>query len=621
MFTTEQKSAIEDRSKNLIVSAGAGTGKTTLILGRAISLLKENQNKLLITTFTISAKNELVSRLKKLPEIKENPHLMDRVVIVTSGSLAWSVATHYQPDLKHITEGQFRGRIRKILKETGQDFIPQQFATLDVNEANEHKYISYFTNGIMLLTINDVQADDPNIPEDFQAIYKAWTTQRDHDKTYSHSDIQALALKAVREGVIPEKFQGLTDILGDEAQDFSMVQYLLLKALVGEGRLCLVGDSEQTIYSWRGAVPGLLGRYFRHGPGTKIIELTENFRSTRQIIEPSVRVVNSIPGVKKRLTSQVSGEPISVRALTNIKKEADYASEKALALQQAGIMDLSEFAILGRSHYTLNEVFSKLTKLNIPFVYVGGGFFKRPEYKMIRNICDFLADYNSRESLIGLIDMMIDKKVEIPEDVQDMKGVYAYLLDTKQMKGLKAKRIMDALSYCMHLMETDITCDALLNKIISSFHIFEVCSKIKGNRFTAHTLADLRDMSQDYEDIYAFRIGLMEREDTHQGQKPLPGHVFVGTPFAAKGMEFNTVFILGMNDGIFPRSLPDENLVDFRYDVMRSGGIDEECRILFVAMTRAKRNLTMTYSKKSVGDNRELYPSSLFHLGDIKTPR
>lgn len=626
-FTPEQQEAISDRSKILIVGAGAGTGKTTLILGRAIDLAKDPQNRILITTFTISARNELLERIKKLPDVVEKPQILDSIVIKTSGALAWQIAKHSVPDLTHVSESKARSILRKLLNDNGMAFVPQTFVAGDaakVNDENEHAYLNYFVKGIMLLTVNDVQVNDPNIPEDFQTIYRAWHEYCADHKTYDHTGILALALKAVRHNNVPPALCGFTDILGDEAQDFSLCQYELMKGLLTpEGRLCLVGDSEQTIYSWRGAVPGLLGRYYPHGPDTRIIALTQNFRSTKQILEPSVRLVNTIPGVRKKLVSQSTGNPVTIRALANIKKEALYAAEKALALKDAGILDLSEFAVLARSHHALNDVFTIFTKLDIPFVYVGNGFFRRPEYQMVRHICDFMAKRDARNALLSLGSLALDKKLDIPQTCIEPMDMVSHIQATKQIKGLRAKQFLEALTHGLHLLDTDISFPALLNRLIVQFRIFDICSKIKGNRFTAHTLSDLRDMAQNYEDITAFCIGLDEREDTNEGQKPIPGSVFVGTPFAAKGKEFNTVFVMGMNDGIFPIPQPEESMVDYRYDVMRAGGMDEEARILFVAMTRAKRNLTLTYSKKSMGmgdKKRDLYPSSLLYLTGLKMP-
>jgi len=619
-FTNEQLEAISVDAKEVFISAGAGTGKTTVIIERAMRLAKAGK-RILVTTFSITARQELQHRIAQHADVLSGAVDMDLITIATSGSIAWQVLNEVYPEYTLLSQSQAYRKLIEVAEKIGIVFVADKYEDVAESDKKRREFYRYISNAVNLLTVNDIQVDDIEIPEDIAPLYKAWHETLVDEKICDANAMLRMTLDAILEKSIPEKWLGFDEILGDEAQDFSMVQYLTLLQMASHssGNLTLVGDNAQAIYSWRGALPSLLTPS-NMGENGAFIELTHNFRSTKQILAPALAVVNSIPGMEKRLVSEVSGPAVSMKVLQQVKKEADYIAERCLDLLEGNKIPLHEIAIMGRSHSVLNETFSALSKHNLPFVYIGNTFFKRPEYKIIRSVSDILSGVSPFQEMTRTVHLYLGKDIKIgPED-----GLSVYDAARKALSRYpSSKRLMNALAVAHERIAVGGKFAHQFNSLMDDMGLFDQMRRQPGGNHTAHTLTDLREMSINYSDWPSFRAGLLERENTGQGQKPMEGHIFVGTPFAAKGKEFHTAFVMGLNEGVFPSPFITENEVDYRYDVMRSGGYDEEKRMLFVAITRAKKNCILTWSRKRRNGPvmQDLMPSSLLYLTGLKLPR
>lgn len=633
--TAEQQAIIDDDAKTLIAVAGPGTGKTYVSIARAIRLAKAGEH-VLMTTFTVSARMEIEKRLDNHPELIASPALRERIQVMTCGAIAWLTVHEGAPEIRQIGSGASISRLRALMKEMGRNPASEadeieaaQKGGRAINSVRE------FMTGLNLLTANNIREHDPEIPEDYQELYSKWIESLTNDNVRTMPMMTVEAWKLLRAGNVPARLRLTTHILVDEAQDLNQSQYDMLRALEswappGRGKMTLVGDGEQAIYSWRGAIPGLMQGIGQDKATTKLLSLTESWRSGRMLLRPAVTLVNSIDGVHKTMTARTKGEAPIIRPRRNIRDEAKFAAERIAALMEGGEVPLHEISVIGRSHRVLNDIFTALSKKGIPLCYAGNQFFSRPEYKAIRLAVAFMSGEPAATILPKLAHVLTGEKCH-PDAVEELKNapnipvremLPILLRGTNARKTAAFRRAIGVMAERATIKE-DKFADAF-RSMVRSLDLQAAVKKNPAGRFVNHTLHDLMDMAESYSSFEEFQIALDEREATQQGQRPIPGHVFIGTPFAVKGLEFHSVIIIGLNEGIFPSARADDSMTDYRYDVARNGGVDEEKRMLFVAMTRAKTYLAMTYSRNTVGGAggvaRELAMSHFLYMMGLKTP-
>ncbi len=686
-FNDRQIQAIESEARVTKVIAGPGSGKTAVSIHRAIRLASLG-HRVLMTTFTVAARMEIQSRLDAI--LGDDP-LADNILVMTCGSMAWRIsqarpsgalrvlshsdALGYMDQL--LTSCGFMGKL--IERELSGDGIPSEVETTeeDSNPRNHARTVAAneahgageemkaearekaaravarkYLTGVELFTANAIDPHDSNLPDDYADIFPRWLAKMESKGVMTQAGVTRDACEILRRNIVPEILRGITHIIWDEAQDISAAQLLMTRLLSGlvpdaptPARLTYVGDPHQAIYSWRGAIFGFMST--RHpdsqAEGTRIIPLILNYRSTKTIVSRSRALANSRTGEKTEIVSagSVLGEPALIRPRRNIQGEAKFVVDRIQALMTAGQVPLHEIAVLGRSHRVLNAVFTALSRAKIPLCYIGGGFFHRPEYRIIKNLCGFLSGEAAHNALPELIADLTGKPCPsmTAEDMLGLTRRTHIRACMQRLKGAAAKRAEDTLCAVVSIFEhAEAEIEASprdAGKILSSslsvaikrLGVGGLVSKKPGGRFYGHTIADLVEMAGGYSSLREYYIGLLEREATQQGQRPTRDHVFIGTPFASKGLEFHSVVVVGLNEGIFPsrRAIMADlrEAVDYDYDPERSGGVDEEARLLFVAMTRAKSYLALTYSKTGMGfggEQRELEPSHLLHFTGIKMP-
>ncbi len=633
--TEEQQAIIDNDAKTLIAVAGPGTGKTFTSIARAVRLARSGEF-VLMTTFTIAARMEIEKRLDTHPDLVADPSLRGRIIVMTCGAIAWLTVNEMAPHIRQIGNGAALSRLRSLLKSMGRNPPSEQ----DEEEARQkggralNSVFGYLT-GLNLLTANNIRVGDAEIPEDYQELYRAWVEGMERDNVATQAMITVRAWKLITEGHVPAKLRPVTHVLVDEAQDLNQAQYDMLRALEcqapnGSGRMTLVGDGEQAIYSWRGAIPGLMQGIGQDKDSTTLLSLTESWRSGRMILRPAITLVNTISGVHKSMSARTKGEVPIIRPRRNIRDEAKFVSERITALIDGGEVPLHEIAIIGRSHRVLNEIFTTLAKKKIPLCYAGNNFFSRPEYKAIRLAVSFMSGAPAADVLPKLVHLVTGETC-VPENIElireapnlPVKDMLPILLQGTNQRKTSAFKKAIGVAVERATFAKDRFADAF-RSMVRSMALDKAFSKQPSGRFVYHTIIDLEDMADGYSSFSDFGMALDDREAVQQGQRPIPGHVFIGTPFAVKGLEFHSVMIIGMNEGIFPSAHAEDSMIDYRYDINRNGGIDEEKRMLFVAMTRAKSYLALTYSRNSVsgagGEARELTMSHFLYLLGLKAP-
>jgi DNA helicase-2/ATP-dependent DNA helicase PcrA len=547
----QQKEAVTYTGGPLLVLAGAGSGKTKVLTHRVAYFIAKNlikpENALLLT-FTNKAANEM----------------KERISAITNGN---TPAT-----------GTFHSFCAKVLRIDGKYIgIPVNFIIYDeqdqkdvvkqildkLNYSTDQYNPSSILNGIseaknQMLTPSEyknfVRGEWQEVVSNVYPEYEAML------KEIGALDFDDLLIKTVKLfKEIPEvleKWQRtLTHIFVDEWQDTNKIQYSLTKLLVGKGNnITAVGDASQSIYSWRGADFRNINYLIRDYPNIKVINLEQNYRSTQNILDAANNVISKNTGhpILKLWTEKSAGARIKLYSARNGFAEADFIVDEInhLTIQLSSLF--SDFAVLYRTNAQSRVLEEAFLHAGIPYTLVGGvRFYDRKEVKDVISYIKFLVNPK---------DTVSKKRIEKIglrrfEKLQEMSSI----------EGLTTLDILDAV-----IQKTDYL--ALFQK------------ETEENLARLENLKELRSVATEFPKINDFleNVALVEAGPRHQTKNV----VTLMTLHAAKGLEFPIVFIVGMEEGLFPhsRSLMDTNQ------------LEEERRLAYVGITRAKEILYLTYA-------------------------
>ena len=614
-----QKEAVETLDGPLLILAGAGSGKTKTLTHRIANLVSHgtNPSNILAVTFTNKAAREMRERLWKLLESKES---------VPPRS--------FMPYM-----GTFHGICVKILRiESEAISLDRNFVIYDADDQT-----SLIKRVMKSLNLSDDKTLKPKsiqsiiskaknegqTPEEYEAgtfypnqkriaqIFKKYEAEK---KTANALDFDDLLLKTLEifenHPEIRKKWQDKFEhVLIDEYQDTNMVQYHLIKLLVNEKRnICVVGDDWQSIYSWRGADFTNILHFERDFPGAKVIKLEQNYRSTGNILEASQKIINEnkTRTEKTLFTEAEKGEPIDIEALRDESEEANYVARKIFELHRL-YPDFSDFAVLYRTNaqsYTFEKAF---INMHIPYKIVGGvRFYDRKEVKDVLVILKVLINQRDRVSLERVVKNVLSgigdaSLAKVFSAMDSMSGAEPLKdPDLPDVLSGKAKNSLTRLTNFIKTTSLSLLPSEIIQKTIQYFDFdallrdgtptgeerIENLNVLCGNAAQYETLedflADATLMSSADESSSADSVTLM-------------------TLHAAKGLEFPVVFIVGMEDGLFPSSRAEDE-----------ASLEEERRLAYVGMTRAMKKLFLTYasSRFSFGNRSYNMPSRfLLELG------
>jgi len=549
----------------LLVLAGAGSGKTKVLTYRVAYFLTQgiNPENILLLTFTNKAAEEMKERVQRLTGVKPGFagtfHSFCAKVLRIEGK-----ALGIPPGFLIYDEEDQKGLIKQILHDLN---IPED---------------SYNPSSI-LNAISDAknQMIDPNqykelVNDDFQEnVLKVYIEYEKNLKEIGALDFDDLLVKTVelfkKCPEVLEKWQRrLTHILVDEWQDTNKVQYALVKFLVGENKnLTVVGDASQSIYSWRGADFRNINYLIRDFPKIKIVNLEQNYRSTQNILEAANCVIckNTTHPVLKLWTENPKGEKIRVYSASSGLKEVDFIVNEIARLTSFEGKKLSDIAVLYRTNAQSRILEEALLHVSIPYTLVGGvRFYDRKE---IKDVLSFLR------LLVNSKDKMSKKRIE-KLGIRRMKKFKEIKIS---QKDLKEKTTLD-----------------LMDLVLEKTNYLELYEKeTEENLARLENIKELRSVATEYPKINEFleNVALVEAEQNEKGKVSKQNlekkeAVTLMTLHAAKGLEFPVVFIIGMEEGLFPhsRSLWD-NLQ-----------LEEERRLAYVGITRAKDLLYLTYASR-----------------------
>lgn len=556
-LNAEQKEAVLHTDGPMIVLAGAGSGKTRVLTYRTSYLIEKGipPENILLTTFTNKAANEMKERIKKMLETNNVP-------LTTT----------------------FHALCAKILRIDGKHIgIPSSFVIYDdqdqidaVKEVMKKLDISLkdYKPSSILATIS--QAKNQVITSDDYPKYARGHFQEVVARIYilyqkllkenDALDFDDLLLKVIelfqKNPSILEKYQNrFRYILIDEYQDTNHAQYQLTKLLAAKWHnICVVGDFSQSIYSWRGADYQNLMRFKDDFPGVKIFPLSQNYRSTQKILDAASTVIakNTSHPVLKLWTQNPDGEDVIIFEASNGHQEAEFI------INQISSMNYSDIAVLYRTNAQSRVIEEVFLHQSIPYTLIGGTrFYDRKEVKDVLSYLRLLAnpkDMVSYKRIEKLGKGRLEKFLSVQKELNNVQGVATIeMLDTIVRKT-------DYLSLYDEKDEED--------------------------RSRLENIKELRSVAIEFPNLIQFleNVALVEQEYTPDkyignGKK---NAVTLMTLHAAKGLEFLIVFMVGMEEGLFPHSR----------SLMDRGELEEERRLCYVGMTRAKEKLYLSYARR-----------------------
>lgn len=616
----QQCNAVTAPMGNLLILAGAGSGKTRVLVNRMAWLVEKeylSPHAILAVTFTNKAAGEMKSRLSHLL----NCAVQGLWVGTFHGLCHRLLRRHYQearlPESFHILDSDDQARvIKKVIQGLHLDIEqwPVKQAQAFINSHKDegirpqHVQVPSYGPGRTLTTIYSAyeQACQTAGVVDFgELLLRCHEMLRDHAPLLAHYQ---------------ERFQA---ILVDEFQDTNTVQYAWVRLLAGDhASVMAVGDDDQSIYGWRGAKIENIQRFSRDFSSVQVIRLEQNYRSTATILKAANALIthNQSRMGKDLWTDGHIGEKIVLYSAFNELEEARYVSETIQSLIAQG-RSAHEIALLYRSNAQSRVLEEALLRLGIAYrIYGGVRFFERAEVKDTLAYLRLLAnphDDTAFERVVnfptrGIGEKTLDDLRLLAKSEQiSMWQAASILIQSQQL----TQRAATALAQFLNLIEqlrtetNDIPLDEQMSQVILLSGLQGHFAKEKGDKSESR-LENLQELinaakefryEQDNEDeALPMLVAFLAHASLEAGEMQADEHeryVHLMTLHAAKGLEFPIVFLVGMEEGLFPG----------KQSIGEPGRLEEERRLCYVGMTRAMEKLVMTYAEIRRQYGREEY--------------
>ena len=610
-LNSAQKEAAEILSGPVLILAGAGSGKTKTLTHRIANLIAHGVSpvNILAVTFTNKAANEMRERLAKL--LNQVPSRSFMPYMGTFHGVAVKIlrqeykAAGLSKDFVIYDADDQISLIRRIMKELklsdDKSLKPKSIQSIVSSEKNQG-------NGPDEYAIKAVYPNQKKIAK----IFTQYETEKQKAGALDFDDLLLKELELFQKNPeVREKWRKrFKHILIDEYQDTNLVQYNIVKLLVNDERnICVVGDDWQSIYSWRGADFTNILNFERDFPGAKVIKLEQNYRSTGNILEASQKIIskNKTRTDKMLFTELGNGEPVDIESLRDETEEANYVALKVLNLRKK-YSSFSDFAVLYRTNAQSYAFEKAFLSMKIPYKIIGGvRFYDRKEVKDVLSILRLIVNGRDKVSLERVIKNVLSGIGEASMrkifDAMDAIGETMPLLNPDLpdvLKTAKGKAGLSKLVGFLRGVAKGENPGEIVKRVISAFNFKELTDD--GTPSAEERMANLEVLANNaavYESLEDFLAdaSLMSSVDENSSKNA----VTLMTLHAAKGLEFPVVFVVGMEDGLFPSS----RAFDAEED------LEEERRLAYVGMTRAMQKLFLTYaaSRFSFGGRNYNMPS------------
>lgn len=620
-----QQQAVLHENGPLLLLAGAGSGKTKTLTHRIARLVQGGvpTSAILAVTFTNKAAKEMRERLATLV----GDDAGSRAFMPWMGTFHSICVRMLRYDGEHngipknfviLDESDRLGFIKSVMKEQSiseKNYAPRSVASLISSAKNEGMSATDYAETAQL-PLQKVVA----------SVFPRYESMKRNAKALDFDDLLLETVKLLTDVVpVREQWQRrFQHILVDEYQDTNKVQYRLIKLLTGDKEnICVVGDDWQSIYSWRGADFTNILNFERDFPGATVIKLEKNYRSTKPILDAAHNVItkNMQRSDKKLTTDQLAGQPVQIVYVSSEAHEAEAVISRIKLAADMRLRGFEEFAILYRTNAQSRAIEEAMIRYSIPYKMVGGTrFYDRAEVKDVLSYLRLLYQPSDRASFLRIVNVptrgLGDVSVQRFLTWAEMTGesLVACLVTAQECQGLTPRAITSfrELGEALHVLTQELA-DMPLAKVIETIvKRFKYLSYLDdGTPRGEERQANVKELVNDAEsrpDIdlqtYLEEVALVSSADTSSDA----ASVTLMTLHAAKGLEFPVVFMVGMEEGLFPqtRALYDQS------------ELEEERRLCYVGMTRAREELyLLTASSRMAFGSRQYNPPSRF-LDDME---
>ena len=617
----QQREAAETINGNIVIIAGAGSGKTRTITYRIAHTVKEcgiDPNSILALTFTNKAANEMKERIKKLVG-EDTP-----VSATTFHSFAYKFLKKfpnkigYKKNFTIADDEDQREIIKKIIKN-----IPNLYEILDtkrvkklINKAKESGY--YTKKQAQNYYEKRYEAMGESVINQLCDIFEEYNKTLKESNTMDFSDL-IINLRNIL--LVPEILEMVQKrfkyFIVDEYQDTNLTQGQIVDLMSSkEGNLCVVGDPDQSIYKFRGAQISIINDFAKNHRNTKIVKLEENYRSTPQILEAANVVISNNPQNydKKLWTSKESGDKIKLISLDSEEEEGKYIADTIMENVEKGKYGYKDFTVLYRANFQSRAIEQKLLKAKIPYRIFGGiEFFQRKEIKDVLSFLKVFVNPYDEISFIRICKCMKigigDKAVEKIESFAK-KNNFDFIEMLKYSKSIKGitQKAKDFLWKCNELFEEAKQFDETPGEILEFFYNKSGYSDFLNDDEEWERKENVNELISSFATAFreepdlSFEEYLNEVTMYSSADKTENDDNFVSlmTVHKSKGLEFSYVFVTGIEEGLFPMKTKVYGPIPENSD------IEEERRLFYVAMTRAMNKLEITGSRNRHGNETNL---------------
>lgn len=600
------------------VIAGAGSGKTRALSRRFAYLVNEIgilPGNILCVTFTSKSANEMRQRIHLLTGDNDTGYINTFHGFCVSILQEDSYAVQYPKSFLVLDHADIDAMLKIIYEERGLTLRNMTFSKArDMIEMRKLTKEPLYYLDLIQMSLEELQEKYKTSTETNDIIFYGYLYQQKKCFGLDYDDLIVFTLYIFEQNEeIREKWQKrLEYIMIDEFQDIDKLQYRLMEVLCGYHKnLFIVGDPDQTIYTWRGADMKFLLDFDKHFPGVKTIMMMENYRSTPEILS----VANSLIAKNKNriqkdlLPTLSGGKSVLCHHGKTAEAEATWMAKKIEELHQDGV-PYKDMTILYRAHYLTRTVEEAFLKEKIPYtIYSGIQFFGRMEIKDALSYLRMLV-YQDDLSFARIANVprrnLGERRMAFLREYaeQNQCSLYDALRknrDHEIMKGTKAAGFVSLIeNLASNAAERPIS--EVLSEVLDMSG-YEKMLRTEGSQERLDNLAELKQSVYEYEttcgeeatlEHYLTHVALFTNSDLESGKD----QVRMMTVHSAKGLEFPYVFLCGMNEGIFPSRKTNTKQA-----------MEEERRLAFVAVTRAEKGLFLSEAEGRNFDGSMRYPS------------
>ena len=604
----KQKEAVLYINGPMLVLAGAGSGKTKVLTNRIANLIDNGISpaNILAITFTNKAAKEMKDRVFNL--IGNDAYMIQ---ISTFHSLGLKILKEnyeklgYDKNFVVIDSDDALTVIKKIMKD--MNLSPQYY-----NAKNIRNKISSAKNELMDLQSFANLEYDKNIVK----VYEKYLEKLKLNNSVDFDDLLILPIRLFREypSVLESYQERYKYILIDEYQDTNECQYIFSKMLAKKYKnIFVVGDNDQAIYAFRGANYKNILNFEKDYPDCKTILLEENYRSTKTILNAANSVIknNKLRKDKNLWSNNEEGELIKYIRTDGEKEEADYVAKEIKKLISEGV-DPVDIAVLYRTNAQSRVMEEACLKNNIPYKIIGSFYFYNR--KEIKDLICYLRLINNYKDDVSLLRVINVPKRKIGEKTIDNISNVALVNNSCLFDAINSGKELEFKNLILDLKEKceNLSLTEMVELVLAKSGIKQELENEKSldSEIRLENLEEFKSITKNYEEEYGVislddflnEISLVSDMSEHQDGN---NKVSLMTVHSVKGLEFDDVFVIGMEEGIFPH-----------YNAINEGtnsAIEEERRLCYVAITRAKKKLWLLNAKKRMlFGNTQVNPPSRF---------